>query len=77
MVLIGFKPPVSRRAHLTEYGTSKHGARPFMRPAMDAKAGEALTVMAETMASGILREEWKQALSFMAEEDEEIDFGGE
>jgi hypothetical protein len=76
-VLIGFKKPASRRAHLIEYGTSRHGAQPFMRPAMDGKAAEALVAMAEAMATGILREEWKQALSFMAEEDEEIDFGGE
>lgn len=48
--LIGFKPPVSRRAHLTEFGTSKQPAQPFMRPALDAKAGEALEVMRDALA---------------------------
>jgi HK97 gp10 family phage protein len=50
LVLIGFKPPVSRRAHFTEYGTVKSSAKPFMRPAMDARAQDALNVMAEILA---------------------------
>ena len=33
MVLIGSRKPVSRRAHLIEFGTSKMAAQPFMRPA--------------------------------------------
>lgn len=44
-VLMGFKPPISRRAHLTEFGTVHAAARPFMRPALDSKAGEAIRKM--------------------------------
>ena len=52
--LVGFLNPTSGRAHLTEFGTSKLAARPFMRPAMDAKAGDALDGMAKVLASGII-----------------------
>lgn len=61
VVLIGFKPPASRRAHLTEFGTSKSAAKPFMRPALDAKAGEALNEMGRVMARGLTREAEKMA----------------
>ena len=64
VVLIGFKPPVSRRAHLEEFGTSKQAAHPFMRPALDAKAGEALNEMGRVMAKGITREAEKLAKPF-------------
>ena len=73
-VLIGFRPPASRRAHFVEYGTSKSPAHPFMRPAMDARAADALRAMQEALATGILREEWKQTISYLAE-GAEIDFG--
>lgn len=78
-VLIGFKKPHSRRAHLTEFGfvhrNGKHvAARPFIRPALDATAGEALRAMIEDMSRGILRAEWKQTLGLLAE-GQEIDFG--
>jgi len=74
LVLIGFRPPISRRAHFVEYGTSRHPAQPFMRPAMDARAADALKAMQEVLATGILREEWKQTISYLAEGGE-IDFG--
>lgn len=60
-VQIGFKPPASRRAHLTEYGTSKDPGSPFMRPAMDAKAEETLEAIGKTLARGITREAEKLA----------------
>jgi len=75
-VLIGFRPPVSRRAHLEEYGTKNYSAHPFMRPALDSKAGDALRAIQETLATGILRDEWKQSLNYLAEGGE-IDFGEE
>jgi HK97 gp10 family phage protein len=74
VVLIGFRRPVSRRAHLIEYGNSRHPAQPFMRPALDSQHEEALSAMAETLASGILREEWRGTLKELAE-GTEIDFG--
>lgn len=30
--------PAARRWHFAEFGTSKHSARPFLRPAMDSQA---------------------------------------
>lgn len=39
-VLIG---PRSRHAHLQEYGTSRHGAQPYMRPMWDGSKDWALT----------------------------------
>lgn len=62
-VLIGFKPPVSRRAHFTEFGTSHSAAHPFIRPAMDARAQDALNAMVDALATGIEREEWKRAVA--------------
>jgi len=62
-VLIGFKPPASRRAHFTEFGTRHSAAHPFMRPALDARAQDALNAMVDTLAEGIEREEWKRAVS--------------
>lgn len=58
-LLIGFRQPVSRIAHLLEFGTSKMAARPFIRPALDARAGEALKeigrVLGETIKGEALR----------------------
>jgi HK97 gp10 family phage protein len=39
-----------------EWGTSRQTATPFMRPAFDEKADQALQGVAETMAKGVLRE---------------------
>jgi len=61
IVFIGFKPPVSRRAHLTEYGTSKTPAKPFIRPAMDTRASDALAAIGKVLARGITREANKLA----------------
>lgn len=62
VVLIGFRPPTSRRAHLVEFGTSHSAAKPFMRPALDSQHAEALKVLQETLADGIAREEFKRAI---------------
>lgn len=59
--VIGFEKPASRRAHLTEFGTARAAARPFLRPAMDSKAGEALDEMGRVLAKGITREAEKMA----------------
>jgi len=61
VILIGFKKPASRRAHLTEFGTAHSAAKPFMRPALDSKAGEALDEMGKALAQGIDREAAKLA----------------
>lgn len=61
-VLIGFRPPVSRRAHLVEFGTSHSAAKPFMRPALDSQHQNALREMLEILARGILREEFRRAV---------------
>lgn len=55
-VFIGFRPPASRRAHLTEFGTSKQAAQPFMRPALDTKAGEFFAQFRKMLSAGLERE---------------------
>lgn len=60
-VLIGFRKPRSRIAHLLEFGTSKMPARPFMRPALDGKAKDALDEMGKVLGQGIEREAAKMA----------------
>lgn len=65
-IIIGFKKPHSRRAHLVEYGTRNSAAQPFMRTALNSKGGEAIERVAseiskqlssavEAMASPFLR----------------------
>jgi HK97 gp10 family phage protein len=44
-----------------EYGTSRSRAYPFMRPAAEGKAQEAVTVMADTL-QGIIELEWGRPL---------------
>lgn len=60
-VSIGFKPPVSRRAHFTEYGTVHSAAQPFMRPALDEKADEAIARMGKEIWQGIEKESGRLA----------------
>ncbi len=61
VVLIGFKRPESRRAHLTEFGTVNAPAQPFLRPALDSKAGEALNEVGRVLGKGITDEALKLA----------------
>lgn len=42
--------PAGWRAHFAEFGTRHHAAQPFMRPAFDARAGDAIKALAEHMA---------------------------
>lgn len=60
-VQIGFRPPVSRRAHLVEFGTQFTPARPFIRPALDSKASAALDKMRDALARALRREAEKLA----------------
>jgi HK97 gp10 family phage protein len=53
---IGFRMPVGARAHFVEFGTSKMRAQPFMRPALDIKAQDAIAIMGEAMWEGIAAE---------------------
>jgi HK97 gp10 family phage protein len=53
---IGFKRPISARAHLTEFGTSRSPASPFMRPAMDTRARQALLEMGRILGVSIEKE---------------------
>lgn len=73
-VVVGFKKPGRRYAHLVEFGTSKAAAKPFLRPALDTKAKEALDKIAEILADGILRQDWRKAIGIIAA-GEELDFG--
>ena len=61
VVLIGFRRPVSRRAHLVEFGTATSRAKPFIRPALDSQVGTALDEMGRVLARGITREAEKLA----------------
>lgn len=74
VVFIGFKKPVSRRAHLTEFGTSHSAAYPFIRPALDGKAAEAFRTMQETLAAGIARRAWREHIAMIAD-GTEFDYG--
>lgn len=56
IILIGFRPPASRRAHFTEFGTVHSSPRPFMRPALDSQVRNALMQMELVLARGIASE---------------------
>jgi HK97 gp10 family phage protein len=53
VVLVGFRPPVSRRAHFTEFGTRHSPAEPFLRPAFDVRAVNALSEIGRVLALAI------------------------
>src|SRR5690606_8056174 len=53
VILVGFKKPISRRAHLTEFGTVHSRAKPFMRPALDREAGTAFGEMGRVLGDEI------------------------
>jgi len=65
VILIGFDKDApgspSSRAHLTEFGTAHSAAKPFMRPAMDSQAQNALDEMGKVIARGLAREARKLA----------------
>lgn len=60
-VIIGFLRPTGLRAHLTEFGTRYAAARPFIRPAFDAKVREAIVAISEKLRAEVLRAALKLA----------------
>lgn len=52
-VVAGFRPPRSRIAHLVEFGTSRTAAQPFIRPALETKANEAIRVIGAAFGRAI------------------------
>lgn len=55
-VVVGFKKPTSRRAHLTEFGTEHSQAKPFIRPALEEDGEKAIRQIGEIVARGLVRE---------------------
>jgi HK97 gp10 family phage protein len=55
-MVLGFRRPAGRRAHFTEFGTVKSAARPFLRPAFDAKYNEAVDAIGKVLGDGIDKE---------------------
>lgn len=60
-VFVGFLKPTSRRAHLTEFGTSRASPKPFMRPALDVSRRAAINAIARRLMRGITAEVRKLA----------------
>jgi HK97 gp10 family phage protein len=58
---IGVLRPVSRRFHLTEFGTAFTPAQPFLRPALENNTGEVLGEIQDKMARAIRVEAEKMA----------------
>ena len=56
LIVIGVLRPWARIAHLLEFGWRFSAARPFLRPAVDRKGGEAVRVIAARMRRGIENE---------------------
>lgn len=54
--VVGFKKPVSRRVHLTEYGTERSRAEPFIRPTIEQDGPAAIKQIGELLGRGIERE---------------------
>jgi len=61
VINIGVKRPVSRRFHLTEFGTAFAPAQPFMRPALETNVKAVLDKIRVTMAKAIRIEAEKLA----------------
>ena len=59
--LLGVRRPVSRRFHLTEFGTVYATAQPFVRPAIDTVGQQAISVMVQKLHAGLMRETKKLA----------------
>jgi HK97 gp10 family phage protein len=55
VAVMGFKKPHSRRAHLTEFGTSRSRKQPFFIPAMERKSQDALDKLNEILQAAILK----------------------
>ena len=61
LAVVGFRKPVSRRVHLTEFGTENSPAQPFIRPALDEDGPAAIRQIGENMGRGVEREARKLA----------------
>lgn len=55
-VVVGFRKPTSRRAHLTEFGTENARAQPFIRPTLEQDGEKVVRQIGENMGKGIVRE---------------------
>jgi HK97 gp10 family phage protein len=55
VAVMGFRKPHSRRAHLTEFGTSRSRKQPFFIPAMESKSQDALDKLEEVLQKAILQ----------------------
>lgn len=53
---VAFRKPVSRRVHLTEFGTEHSRAQPFIRPTIDQDGPAAIKAIGENMGKGVERE---------------------
>ena len=60
-VAVAITKPASSRAHLVEFGTAHNAAKPFLRPALDSKAGDAIAEIGKNLGRGIRREAEKLA----------------
>ena len=59
--VVAFRQPVSRRVHLTEFGTEHSRAEPFIRPTLDQDGPQAVKAIGESMGKGVEREARKLA----------------
>lgn len=59
--VVGFKKPVSRRVHLTEFGTEHSRAFPFIRPTLDEDGVKAIKVIGTNLGAGVERSARKLA----------------
>jgi HK97 gp10 family phage protein len=51
-IFVGSTSPL---AHLQEYGTAHHGPQPFMRPALDAQAGNAKRIIETGLLDAVMK----------------------
>lgn len=61
LAVVAFLTPVSRRVHLTEFGTEDTPAQPFIRPTLDEDGALAIRQIGENMGRGVEREARKLA----------------
>lgn len=59
--VVAFLKPVSRRVHLTEFGTEHSAAQPFIRPTLDQDGARAIKAIGESIGKGVERQARKMA----------------
>jgi HK97 gp10 family phage protein len=67
--VIGFKSPGRYYAHLVEFGTIRSAAKPFIRPALDASAENAILEMGKSIFRGIEAAAIGKVLATLKEEE--------